>query len=201
MFEMNGAARKLWEREIPNMMTSYSTADGRWWAAGTQDGGRRVSVFEARSGKLVKELVIGDASPAFSPDGRWLVTTTGRITSPAGECCLRRTDTWEPVRRQPLHRSSSSPASVVVSPDGTMVAVAYSMSEVRLLHLETLEEIATLTAPEPGIILTLVFGPNSRQLFVTVGKTVHAWDLHALRQQLRGIGLDWEMRGPTESAN
>jgi WD40 repeat protein len=199
MFEMNGTARKLWEREVPNYMTTSATADGRWWAAGTQDGGRGVSIFEARSGKLVEELPIGDATPAFSPDGRWLVTTTGRLTSPEGECCLWRTDTWEAVRRQPLHRSSSSPAVVVVSPDGTMVAVAYSMSEVRLLHLETLEEIATLTAPEPGLIVQLTFDPDGRQLFVTVGNTVQAWDLHALRQQLRGIGLDWEMPGPTAS--
>jgi serine/threonine protein kinase/WD40 repeat protein len=201
MFEMNGTARELWEREVPNMLTTSSTADGRWWAAGTQDGGRGVSIFEARSGKLVKELVIGDAQPAFSPDGRWLVTGTGRLTSPEGECCLWRTDTWEPVRRLPLHRSSSSPAPLVVSPDGTMVAVAYSMSEVRLLHLETLEEIATLTAPEPGLIVTLGFGPDGRQLFVTVGKTVHAWDLHALRRGLRDVGLDWEMPGQKGGAN
>jgi hypothetical protein len=59
-------------------------------------------------------LVIGDAHPVFSPDGRWLVTTTGRLTSPEGECCMWRTDAWEMVRRQPLHRSSSSPAAVVV---------------------------------------------------------------------------------------
>jgi serine/threonine protein kinase/WD40 repeat protein len=197
VFWMDGTARKLWERVIPNFMTSGSTADGRWWAAGTQDGGRGVSIFEARTGKPVKELVIGDAVPAFSPDGRWLVTTTGRLTSPEGECCLWRTDTWEAVRRQPLHCSSSSPAPVVVSPDGTMAAVAYSMSEVRLLHLETLEEIATLAAPEPGIIVGLQFAPDGRQLFATVGKTVHAWDLHALRRGLREIGLDWDTPVPT----
>ena len=42
------------------------------------------------------------------------------------------------------------------------------VSEVRLLHLETLEEIATLTAPEPGLIVSLDFGPDGRQLFVSV---------------------------------
>jgi WD40 repeat protein len=182
-------------------MTYSSIADGRWWAAGTQDGGLGVSIFDARSGKLVKELVIGDARPAFSPDGRWLVTTTGRLSSPEGECCLWRTDTWGRVRRQPLHSGSSSPAPVVVSPDSRVVAVASSVSDVRLLHLETLEEIATLTSPEPGFIVGLVFSPDGRQLFVTVDNTVHAWDLHALRLQLRSIGLDWEMQAPTGSAN
>jgi serine/threonine protein kinase/WD40 repeat protein len=201
MIEIDGSARKLWERVIPNFMTTSSTDDGRWWAVGTQDGGGGVSILEARSGKRVKELVIGDAQPAFSPDGRWLITTTGRITSPEGECRLWRTDTWEPVRKQPLHRSSSSPAPAVVSPDGTMVAVAYGMSQIRLLHLQTLEEIATLTPPEPALIAELQFAPDGRQLFATGGKTVHAWDLHALRRGLRGIGLDWEMPGPTRSTN
>jgi hypothetical protein len=90
---------------------------------------------------------------------------------------------------------------MTVSPDSGVVAVAYSMSEVRLLHLETLEEIATLTAPEPGVVLSLHFGPDGRQLFVTVGNTVHAWDLDALRRGLRDIGLDWEMTAPTESGS
>jgi WD40 repeat protein len=201
MFRMDGTARKLWERVVPNCMYGSSTADGRWRAYGTQDGGRGVSILEARSGKLLKELVIGDACPAFSPDGRWLVTTTGRMTTPGGECCLWRTDTWEKVRARPLRRSSSSPALALVSPDGAVVAVAYSMSEVRLLRLETLEEIATLTAPEPGIILGLEISSDGRQLFAAVGNTVHAWDLHALRRGLRAIGLDWDTPVPAESGS
>jgi serine/threonine protein kinase/WD40 repeat protein len=201
VFSMDGTPRKLWEREIPNLTWSDSPADGRWLAVGSQDGGRGVSIFETHSGKLVKELVIGDASCAFSPDGRWLLTITGRFTTPEGECCLWRTDTWEIMQRQPLQRSSSSPAPVTVSPDCSLVAVAYSQSEVRLLHLETLEEIATLTAPEPGLIVSLDFGPDGHQLFVTVGNTVRAWDLGALRRGLRHIGLDWEMTARIESGN
>jgi serine/threonine protein kinase/WD40 repeat protein len=196
MIEMDGPARKLWQRVMPNHITSSSTADGRWWAAGTATGGRGISIFEGRSGKLVKELVIGDAYPAFSPDGRWLITTTGRLTSPEGECCLWRTDTWEKVRRHPLHRSTSEPAVVVVSPDSMVVAVAYTMSEVRLLHLETLEEIATLAAPEPGLIAQLEFSPDGHHMFVAKSNTVHAWDLRALRRGLRDIGLDWETPVP-----
>jgi hypothetical protein len=82
-----------------------------------------------------------------------------------------------------------------------MVAVGYGMSEVRLLRLETLEEIATLTAPEPGLILGLAFSPDGRQLFATVSNTVHAWDLHALRRALRDIGLDWETLVPADKGS
>jgi hypothetical protein len=62
-----------------------------------------------------------------------------------------------------------------------------------LLRLETLEEIALLTAPEPGIIVGLELSPDGRHLFAAVANTVQHWDLHALRRGLRGIGLDWDL--------
>jgi WD40 repeat protein len=192
MFQMDGGARLLWTRDVPYLLYGAADAHGRWLAPFTQDGGRGIPIVEAHSGKLVKELLIGDAYAAFSPDGRWLVATTGRLTSPEGECGLWRTDTWEKVCAQPLRRSSTSPAPVAISPDGAVVAVAYTMSEVKLLRLETLAEIATLTAPEPGIVMGMQFSPDGRQLFVTVANTVHVWDLHALRRGLRAVGLDWD---------
>jgi WD40 repeat protein len=142
---------------------------------------------------VVKELVIGDAAVAFSPDGRRMVTTTGRLRTPEGECCLWRTDTWEKVRARPLSRSSSSPARARFSPDGALLAVTHTMSEVRLMDPETLDEIATLTAPEPGIIVVIDFSPDGRHLAVSVSNTVHLWDLQALRRGLRAIGLDWDL--------
>jgi WD40 repeat protein len=192
VLRMDGTPQVLWDREVPNLISVWGDAGGRWLATGTLDGGRGISVFEASSGKLVKELAIGDAIPVFSPDGRWLVTTTGRLATPVGEYCLWRTDTWEKVRARPLRRSSSSPAAAMVSPDGALLAVAYTQSEVRLLRLETLEEIVTLTAPELGLITMIQFSPDGRRLFVIVGNTVHVWDLHALRRGLRAVGLDWE---------
>jgi serine/threonine protein kinase/WD40 repeat protein len=193
MFRMGGTARRLWARPVPNFRTVDVDPEGRWLAVGTQDGGRGISILELRSGNLVKDLEIGDALAAFSRDGRWLVTTTGRLTTPEGECCLWRTDTWEKVRSLPLRRSSSTPAALRVSPDGALLAVAYTMSEIRLLRLETLEEIVTLTAPELGLIGTMQFSPDGRRLFVSVANTVHVWDLHALRRGLSTIGLDWDV--------
>jgi WD40 repeat protein len=197
VFQIGGTATRLWVRSVPCYLSLDVSADGRWLAVGTQDGGRGVSIFEFSTGKLVSELVIGDAMPAFSPDGRWLITTTGRNTVPDSECCsLWRIDSWEKVRSQPLDRSSSSPASVHVSPDGAMVAVAYTMSEVRLMRLETLEEIATLTTPEPGLIsMGLAFSADGRYVAVAESDTVQIWDLQALRRALRSVGLDWDEEG------
>jgi WD40 repeat protein len=192
LFRMDGNARRLWARTVPNVFYGSISPDGRL-ATGTQDGGRGISILEAHSGKLIKELEIGDALPRFSPDGRWLITTAGRLTAPEGECALWRTDTWEKVRARPLRRSSSSPSSLQVSRDGALLAVAYTMNEVRLLRPETLEEIVTLTAPELGLVSPMQFSPDGRKLLVGVANTVHVWDLPALRRGLSAIGLDWEV--------
>jgi serine/threonine protein kinase/WD40 repeat protein len=203
VFRLDGTPRKLWERAVPDLGggTIAASGDGRWLAIGTQGGGSGTSILEADSGQLVKKLPIGDAWAALSPDRRWLVTTSGRLTTPGGECCLWRTDTWEMVRARPLNRSTSSPACVVVSPDGAVVAVAHTMSQIKLLRLATLEEFAILTAPEPGIIVGMEFSPDGRHLFAVVGNTAHHWDLHALRQGLRSIGLDWDTPAPTDSGS
>jgi serine/threonine protein kinase/WD40 repeat protein len=194
VFRIDGTATRLWTRSVPNCLSLDVSADGRWLAVGTQDGGRGVSIFEASSGKLLKELVIGDATPVFSPDGHWLITTTGRNAIPDGEACsLWRIDSWEKVRTQPLNRSSSSPAPVQISPDGSMIAVAFTMSDIRLMRPETFEEIATLTTPEPGLIsMGLSFNGDGRYLAVGESDTVQVWDLQALRHGLRSVGLDWD---------
>jgi hypothetical protein len=127
VFRLDGTPRKLWERAAPGLggWTLSASGDGRWLAIGTEDGGRGILILEADSGELVKELLIGDARPALSPDRRWLVTTSGRLTTPEGECCLWRIDTWQNVRARPLNRSSSSAALLAVSPDGAVLAVTH----------------------------------------------------------------------------
>ncbi len=128
----------------------------------------------------------------FSPAGPWLVTTTGRLTTPEGECCLWRAGTWEKVLARPLSRTSSSPATITISRDGRILAIARTESDVQLLHLETLEEIATLSSPEPGYVAYLAFSSDSRRLSVAVANTVQLWDLEGLRRALATLGLDWE---------
>jgi WD40 repeat protein len=70
------------------------------------------------------------------------------------------------------------------------------MSQVRLMRAETLAHVAILTAPEPGILLSLAFSPDGRYLAGAMTNTVHLWDLRRLRRGLRDIGLDWDPSGP-----
>jgi WD40 repeat protein len=197
MFELNPKARKVWARSFPNICIEHVSPDGRWWAIGTLEEGRGVSILQTRTGERVKELSIGDAYPQFSPDSRWLVTTTGRLTVPGGECCLWRTGTWEKVCSLPLRHSTSSPAILAISPDSALLAVDYDLRQVKLLKLETLEEVATLTPPQPGINKALGFSPNGRYLGVLINQTVGLWDLQALRRSLRAIDLDWNTPAST----
>jgi WD40 repeat protein len=112
--------------------------DGRWPAAGAYNG-LGVRVWDASTGKLLKQLVPGDVIswPMFSPDGRWLL-----ITSVSG-IGIREPGTWRPVRRIPTDQSLVC-AHVGFSPDGKVLAVQTSLATVRLYDAETWRPLARL---------------------------------------------------------
>jgi len=81
------------------------------------------------------------------------------------------------------------------SPDGTVLAVARSSSEVELVDAtKGWEEIVTLNSPDPEIPNWLEFSADGSQLaVVTQGHLIYIWDLRAIRDQLAGMDLDWEL--------
>jgi WD40 repeat protein/predicted Ser/Thr protein kinase len=184
-------ARELWNGRHPNVASVTASPDGRLLASGTMEGGNGVRVWEADTGRLVRELPIGDANPVFSADGRRLFTTTGRITPRGSECQAWRVASWEPEQALTLKRVSSSPATMNVAADG-LLAVAYTMNDVRLLEPHTLAEVATLVDPEPGLIPAFSFSPDSSTLVVSHVGGIHLWDLRRLREELAALGLDWD---------
>jgi len=188
--------RILWERKL-NASSLAASPDGRWVAVGSYGGGSGVSVWEADTGRLVGELPVGDARLAFSADGRRLYTTTGRLSPRGAECRSWWVGSWEPDRALPLKRTSHSPAGLAVAADGT-VAVVFTMSDMRLLDPETLEEVATLSAPEPGSLAGGAFSPDGTTLATSATETVQLWDLQRLHRGLRAIGLDWDAPAPAD---
>jgi WD40 repeat protein len=82
---------------------------------------------------------------------------------------------------------------VAFAPDSKLLAVGHTMSEVRLFRSDTFEEVATLTSPEPLLTLWFAFNPDSSRLAVAAGKTIQLWDLRAVRERLRELGLDWDL--------
>jgi WD40 repeat protein len=193
VFRFGPGLQEVWCRQMSHVSWLEGSPNGRWVATGTYDGGKTVCVWDASSGRLEKEWDIGDAEPAFSPDGRWLAAATSRFAPGRAECWTWRVGSWEPGPRIPLARISSSPSPLVFSPDSKLLAVACTMNEVKLLRTDTFQQVAVLAAPEPQLILRLSFSPDGTRLAVAAGDLVQMWDLRAVRERLQELGLDWEL--------
>ena len=159
--------------------------DGKWVATGgwNDEGNHRVKIWTMSGGKLAVSLPISlDADVAFSPDNRWLVTST------ADEYCFWEVGTWKARRRMPS--GNDVPGHIVFAPDSRLAAVSSLQMGVRLVDIETATEIATLE--DEGDERPLGFSPDSGQL-ATRGRnsTIRLWDLRLLRAELAKMGLDW----------
>jgi WD40 repeat protein len=158
---------------------------GQWIATGTWHGSG-VKIWEARTGKFLRDLpVTGTACAAFSPDGKWLVTSTGR------EYRSWKVGSWEPG---PLHIRREEPANLpgdmFFTGDGRTLAIAFSRTLVRLVDPATGQEFATL----PTVGGPCGFAPDGRYLVTAgEGRTIQVWDLHGIRSQLATMGLDWDL--------
>jgi serine/threonine protein kinase/WD40 repeat protein/Flp pilus assembly protein TadD len=163
--------------------------DGHWVATGSHSNtdGLGAKIWEAATGKLVKELhVPGLCRVAFTPDGRWLLTT-------GGGCRLWEVGSWNegPKIGKP---------EGCFSPDGRLLAVEDSPGAIRLVRAENGAELARLEAPEQTRLAPRCFTPDGAQL-IAVGvdtRALHVWDLRAVRQGLAAVGLDF--KAPTYPA-
>ncbi|HEX2473434.1 MAG TPA: hypothetical protein VHK01_01735 [Lacipirellulaceae bacterium] len=158
--------------------------DGRFVASGPHHG-LGVKVWQIDNGKLVRELVTKDrpVTVTFSPDGRWLVTGT------VGELLVWEVGSWQFAQRIPRQPADGC-GFAAFSNDGEILAVTESTSIVQLLATRDWRTLARLTPPDRNAVIPH-FTPDSTQLIVA-GGGVHVWDLRNLRDQLAGIGLDWD---------
>jgi WD40 repeat protein len=159
-------------------------ATGAWHAPG-------VKVWNARTGKLVKDLPADDgsrdttATVAFSPDGRFLVTSI------ISEYCFWEVGSWNLARRVAQPTGNAYTAVMAFSPDGKVFAGRHSGNVIRLYDAATGAVLADLEAPNSAVLTSLSFNgtrlaaPESRDAF-------RVWDLRAIRQELAALGLDWE---------
>jgi serine/threonine protein kinase/WD40 repeat protein len=162
--------------------------DGRWVATGSHglnvDGSPGVKIWEARSGRHVKDLPTGVyGCPCFSPDGKWLLTTGA---SPQ----LWTVGSWQ--EGPDLGGTPLNPLGVF-SADSKLLALGDAPGVVRLVRVDTGKEIARLTTPEPTDLRPCCFTPDGGQL-ITAGhdtQALHLFDLRAIRSQLAELDLDW----------
>ncbi len=154
--------------------------DGLWVATGSHEG-PGAQVWDARTGKLVKDLSVGRyCQVRFSPDGKWLATG-------AGGCRLWEVGSWKEGPRV-------GDGPLAFSPDGKLLAVATENGVIRLVAPEGNREVARLENPTQDRALQAAFTPDGAQLVFTSSDSpaVRIWGLRAIRQELGKMGLDWD---------
>jgi WD40 repeat protein len=127
----------------------------------------------------------GYYAPAFSPDGRWLVTSV------RSEFRFWEVGSWDLRHRLPRHVRGLY-GYVSFARDGGLVALAHSRNLVHLRDASTLRHLATLETPGQRSMSGLSLSPDGSRLAVaTDNSAIGLWDLRRLREELARLGLDW----------
>ncbi len=172
---------------LPNFWSVAIRPDGRWVAGGTKPG-KLVRIWDAQTGKVVRDLPVeATAKLAFSPDGTVLAT-----------CEPARYRLWDlesfAVRKEiPRNESRSNlPGHLAFSPDGKIAAVADSVRDMKLFDAATGESIAALNSPDPHLVTMTKFSSTGKRILVlSEDSTVQVWEIESLRNELGSLGLDW----------
>ena len=130
--------------------------NGAWVAIG---GYGALEIWDTRSNLFVcsfaepmRQLV------TFSPDGKWLVSGTGR------DYQVWEVGTWIVRQRLAPHPNSDLLRPMAFSPDSRMLAIALNHDRLQLLETGAWRELATLEAPNPTIQWSLSFSPDGTKL-------------------------------------
>jgi tetratricopeptide (TPR) repeat protein len=141
--------------------------------------GNGAQVWRVRDATRVRHLAIdGLVGVLFSPDGKWLMTTS----SP---CRLWAVDTWQEAWR-------IDGVGLSFSPDGRLLLVQDASKVLRLVETATGRTLAGLESPDLCTAQWATFSPDGSRLVVATndGPGVHVWDLRAIRVRLVDLGLD-----------
>jgi serine/threonine protein kinase/WD40 repeat protein/Tfp pilus assembly protein PilF len=195
LYDLDDPSRKLLI-ESPHLRFPVFSPDGRWLATGNWQG-RRIKVWEARTGRLAHDFDFDEpgektAWPAFSPDGKWLVTGT------YSEYRFWEVGSWRKRHGLPREKGAKNVGWIVFSPDGKMLAVLHGVSEVHLVEPTTGRPFARL--PSSGS--PYGFSPDGSHLVTYAGRdgAFQVWDLRLIRRQLAEMDLDWDLPSLPPSA-
>ena len=188
VLEPGGPSRPIVLKGVPGVLTVALSPDGRWAAAGAWRAGV-IRVWEVDRGRS-RALPAGPSFAyhvAFSPDGSWLVA------GGADDYRWWHVGDWRPGPVLSRDHVDGHAGPLAFTPDGRLLAIARTPTDVQLVDPATRRPLATLSAPEPALIGGLCFSPDGARLAAAVGADgVQLWDLRALRRQLAERRLDWE---------
>jgi len=127
----------------------------------------------------------------FSPDGRWLVVSTGR------EYTQYRVGSWEKVRSYPRESVGDIAGPIGFSADGQTLALTVTRAVARFVSPDSGEEFARFETRSNARLAHFAFSPASDRFVETVeSREVRLWDLSRIRAQLREHDLDWNPGEP-----
>jgi tetratricopeptide (TPR) repeat protein len=183
----------VWHRDAPQTARKLGphgdarvvavSPDGRFVATGSHNGSG-VRVWDAETGQLLKELLPQEnffRHLAFSPDGKWLATS-GRTLR------LWSVPSWQ---EGPLLFGEGY--AFVYAPDGKWLAHETGAGAIRLLDLQTGQEMAKLEDPEQRIADSIALSPDGARLAAIYGANAvsfHVWELCRIREELAHLDLD-----------
>ncbi len=184
VFDLQQPARPRLLNGHPGTHFLSISPDGKCFATGTWHG-TGVKIWSVATGRPIKELPVkGSARCIFTPDGKWLITGSPE------EYCFWRVGAWEPGLKIPREGAGDMYGAMAIPADSRMAALLRGRNRgVKLISLPDGHELATLDAGEP-----ICFSRDGGQL-ATAGadhRTVLAWDLRLIRQELRALRLDWD---------
>ena len=182
--------------------------DGRLIASAAVERG--TDIFDARTGRLVKHLGIGDfsgqddfsRSVAFSPGGDLLF-----VGQYDGRGQLYSTETWKPVG-QPLEAHTARITFPEFSADGRTLVTAAADGTVVLWDVSTQKPIGAPLALEPNTFASAALSPDGSRLFavstsgpgISVDLSPEAWKRHACLVAGRELtAREWEEALPGRS--
>ncbi len=86
------------------------------------------------------------------------------------------------------------PGYVAFSPDGKLMALEMTPAVIHLKEVATGRTVAKLEDPHGDRAGWMGFTPDGTRLVVAApyAKAIHVWDLRAIRQRLKVMGLDWD---------
>jgi eukaryotic-like serine/threonine-protein kinase len=163
--------------------------DARWMVTTTWKG-RGVVVWDLKDGKLGCNLApeVGSATPAFSPDGRWLAVSDGYAYS------LWEVGTWRQVYRIEREHQDGWPGPVAFSPDGCLLAVPHTRYIARLIEPQTGKTLGILETPGSTSLAGYAFSADNRYLAIADAENIQLWDLSAVHRELESLHIPWPVK-------
>jgi WD40 repeat protein len=120
-------------------------------------------------------LMFGYDYVAVSPNGKFLVSSAGTITSGTEEIYV-----WDMANKR-VTATISVPRNdlygIAISPDSKTIAVAHTSDLISLWNVAASRVVATLTAPDPYGAGCLAFSPDSKTLAACGSKKVYLWSI------------------------